>query len=134
MDLSAILIVGFIVLGIYRLFELFVRRKERMAIIEKLGEQIKLSESNLPLFQPFENRSNGNWGLRISLLLIGVGIGLLGSFMIEAIILNGDWSDHDGYYLRVQDKMEVVYSAGVAIFGGIGLLAAYFIEQKQKKD
>ena len=34
------LIMGIICAGIYGLFELFVRRKERLAIIEKIGERL----------------------------------------------------------------------------------------------
>ena len=34
--ITAPLVVGFICLGIYALFELFVRRKERLLIIEKI--------------------------------------------------------------------------------------------------
>ena len=37
------LVVGIICAGIYGLFELFVRRKERLAIIEKIGEKLDAS-------------------------------------------------------------------------------------------
>ena len=40
--ITAPLVVGFICLGIYALFELFVRRKERLLIIEKISERILL--------------------------------------------------------------------------------------------
>ena len=132
-DLVAICIMAIITVGIYRVFELYVRRKERMAIIEKLGEQIKLSEANvdlnLPLFQP----TKSNWALKISLLLIGIGIGLMVAYCIEfATVGANNWIDYaPNRYFR--NKMEVVYLASVAVFGGIGLLSAYFIEQKHKK-
>jgi len=130
-----IIIIGVITFGIYRLFELFVRKKERMAIIEKLGEQIKISDTNvdlnLPLFQQQKNMSNGNWALRISLLLIGIGIGLIVGYGFEFAATGGDLSKYSGDW-TFQRKIQIVYFAGIAIFGGIGLLIAYFIEPKQK--
>ena len=131
--LVPIFIVGIVILGIYRLFELFVRRKERMAIIEKLGEQIKLSEANVNLNLPlFQQTSNGNWALKISLLLIGIGIGLLIGYGFEFAATGGDLSAYCHNW-DFQRKIGVVYFASVAIFGGIGLLAAYFIEQRHKQ-
>ena len=134
-NLVPILIVGFVILGIYRLVELFARRKERMAIIEKLGEQIKLSganvDLNLPLFQPSKSMSNSNWALKISLLLIGIGIGMLVGYVLEFAATGGDFANYSSNW-NFQRNIEVVYFASVAIFGGIGLLAAYFIERKHK--
>jgi hypothetical protein len=130
-DFVAIFIVGFVVLGIYRLFELFARRKERMAIIERLGDQIKLSEANVDLNLPIFKESRSNWALKISLLLIGIGIGLVVAYWIEFKTVGVNWnSSTPSYYYK--NKMEVVYFASVAIFGGIGLLSAYFIERKHK--
>lgn len=37
------LIIGIICAGIYGLFELFVRKKERLAIIEKIGDKLEPS-------------------------------------------------------------------------------------------
>ena len=38
------LVVGFVCLGIYSLFELFVRRKERLLIIEKISERMDVTD------------------------------------------------------------------------------------------
>jgi len=130
-DLTGIFIVGFIVLGVYRLFELFVRRKERMAIIDKLlGENIKFPETNVDLNLPLFQKPKSNWALKLSLLLIGIGMGLIVAYYIELLTVGVEWDGNPGWYFR--NKMEVVYLASVAVFGGIGLLIAYFIEQKQK--
>jgi len=132
-SLAQIFVVGICVLGVYRLFELFARKKERMAIIERLGEQIKLSDANVNLNLPiFQQTLNGNWALKISLLLIGIGIGLLVGFGFESQAINGNWAQYVNDW-HFQSKIVVVYFASVAIFGGIGLLAAYFIEQRHKK-
>ena len=129
---GGILIVGIITLGIYRLFELYVRRKERMAIIEKLGEQIKLSEANVDLNLPIFRQSNGNWALKISLLLVGVGIGLLIAWGIEFAATNGQFKI-SGDNWKFNHQIGIVYFASAAIFGGIGLLIAYFIELKNNR-
>lgn len=42
--ITAPLVVGFICLGIYALFELFVRRKERLLIIEKISERMDIAD------------------------------------------------------------------------------------------
>ena len=130
-NLDGILIIGFIVLGIYRVFELFVRRTERMAIIERLGEQIKLSEANVDLSLPLFQKSESSWALKISLLLIGIGIGLVAAYCIDFASIGCNWTDgYPGKYYR--NKIEIVYLACVAIFGGLGLLSAYLIERRHK--
>jgi hypothetical protein len=130
-NLVPIFVVGFIVLGIYRLVELFARRKERMVILEKLGEQINFSEANVDLNLPLFQQSKSNWALKFSLLLIGIGIGLLVGYGFEFAATGGEVANYSGNW-DFQRKIGVVYSASVAIFGGIGLLSAYFIEQKHK--
>ena len=124
------IIVGIIFFTIYRIFELFVRKNERASIIEKLGGQAKLSDANLDLNLPFFQKSSGSSALKISLLLIGIGIGLLVGFGIEYASRAGDFSGNDWNCQRI---FGVVYFASVAIFGGIGLLTAYFIERKNNR-
>ena len=131
-DLAPVFVVGILTLGVYRIFELYVRRKERMAIIEKLGEQVKLSDANVNLNLPSFQQPKSNWALKFSLLLIGIGIGLLVGYGFEFAATGGDLGAYSGNW-QFQSKISVVYFASVAIFGGIGLLAAYFIEQKHKQ-
>ena len=130
-DLFPVLIVGIVVVGIYRIFELYARRKERMAIIERLGEQIKLSEANIDLSLPLFQKSESNGALKISLLLIGIGIGLIAAFCIDIASVGVNWKGNDSTWYH-RNTMEVVYFACISIFGGIGLLSAYFIERKHK--
>ena len=53
------LVVGMITLGIYKLFDLFVRKKERLAIIEKIGDKFDSSmienKFSFPFNLKFEN-------------------------------------------------------------------------------
>ena len=41
--ISVPLVVGIVCAGIYGLFELFVRKRERLAIIEKIGDKLDAS-------------------------------------------------------------------------------------------
>ena len=78
------LVVGTITLGIYKLFELFVCKKERIAMIEKLADKLNTGEinSNLSLNLNY-SRSRFTFGsLKSGLLMLGIGLGLLVAFFI----------------------------------------------------
>lgn len=79
---------------------------ERMAMIEK-------GVSN-ELFNKIGQR-NTSFPLRISLLFIGAGLGLLMGYFLD----------------RTFDMEEVAYFSMLFIFGGLGLGAAYLIEEKK---
>lgn len=139
--LVPIFIVGIVTLGIYRLFELFVRRKERMAIIDKLQSNVDFSalanKFNLPFVGQPQVRLSSSWPLRASLLLVGIGFGLLLAFFLELALTNSmepvfasyDYSVRD----NIKDSVAIIYLASVSLFGGLGLLGAYLIEQKNEK-
>ncbi len=139
--LVPIFIVGIITLGIYRLFELFVRRKERMSIIDKLQNNVDPSvfanKFSLPLLNRPEVKLPSSWPLRASLLLVGVGLGLLVGFFMEFSLTNSMQPAFASYDWNVQnnisDSVAIIYLASVSLFGGLGLLAAYLIEQKNEK-
>ncbi len=139
--LVPIFIVGIVTLGIYRLFELFVRRKERMSIIDKLQNNVDpsifVNKFSLPLFGQPQIKLPSSWPLRASLLLVGVGFGLLLGFFLELLLTSSmqpafasyDWSVQN----NISDSVAIIYLASVSLFGGLGLLIAYFIEQKNEK-
>ena len=124
-------IVGIITLGIYKLFELFVCRKERLAMIEKIGSTFDASmiqnkfsfpEKKLPVFGT----------LKIACLLLGVGLGLLAGFILtQSLGLNELARVNDNWHMR--DTVGVVYGASVLLFGGLGLLVAFLLEMKYSK-
>lgn len=140
--LVPIFVVGIITLGIYRLFELFVRRKERLAIIDKLQSNFDFSafadKLNLPFLGQPQIKLPSAWPLRASLLLVGVGIGLLLAFFMELALTNSmepvfasyDWAVKD----NIRDSVAIIYMASVSLFGGLGLLGAYLIESKKEKQ
>ena len=118
-------VMGIITLGIYKLFELFVRKKERLMIIDKIGDKLtpdilngKIDFStNIPKFS-FS-------ALKFGCLFMGLGIGLLVAFAVHY-----NFADfvENAYFLR-----STVYGSCVLLFGGLGLLIAFIIELKISK-
>ena len=131
--ISITLVVGIITLGIFRLFDLFVRKKERLAIIEKIGEKFDSSMIENKFSFPIKSSGNSIFGtLKIACLLLGVGLGLLvGYFICLNSIAGYNAMDlqHNAYEIS-----GVVYGASVLLFGGLGLLVAFVIEMKSMKN
>ncbi|PXV69199.1 hypothetical protein CLV62_101468 [Dysgonomonas alginatilytica] len=141
--LGPIFVTGIVVLGIYRLFELFVRRQERMAIIEKLQNNVDLSafanKFSLPILGgQSQMKLPSSWSLRASLLLVGVGLGLLAAFFLELGLTNSQSPEFAHYDDAVKDNIRssvaIIYLASVSLFGGLGLLIAYLVEQRKEKQ
>jgi len=137
-DLVPVLVIGTAVFGTYKLFELFVRKNERILTIEKLIQLCENDDENqkrlkikLPLFST-GNPDFGYWPLRISLLLIGIGLGCLIGFLIQASVFGLDFNSYRDYIHRVGELYFMINFASISIFGGIGLLSAFLIEQKMK--
>lgn len=112
---------------IYKLFELFVGRKERMMIIEKLGDKLTPDTFKNGIFYRTGLFSFG--GLRMGCLMIGLGVGLLVGY---GIISATQYSYFDGN--RPYEVTSVVYGACVLLGGGTGLVISYLIEKKQRED
>ena len=109
MELEPIFITAIVFGFVYAIVELFVKRKERMAIIER--------GIDAPSFQ--SKPKAGVFALKIGLLFIGVAVGLLlGSILVETT------SIHD----------ESAYFSMIFLFGGIGLVASHFLEKKELKE
>ena len=86
---------------------IYLRRytnQERMAMIEKGIDP-----------QNFKTEKNTSFPLRMSMLLIGAGIGLLVAYFLD----------------RSFHMEEVAYFSMLFLFGGIGLGAAYMIEERK---
>ncbi|ADQ80251.1 hypothetical protein Palpr_2115 [Paludibacter propionicigenes WB4] len=125
------LVVGMITLGIYKLFDLFVRKKERLAIIEKIGDKFDSSMIENKFSFPLNFKFEGGFGtLKVACLLLGVGLGLLVGYFICYGTIPGYYNNGD-YSYRTS---EVIYGASTLLFGGLGLLIAFLIEMKYRKD
>lgn len=120
--MDAVFIVGILWIVIYKIFELFVGRRERIMVIDKLtpeGLKEKLLHNNMNLI-------GGSYSvLRLGCLAIGVGLGLLLGFFLEVSMRSGQAR----VYIDDMDTLvSIIYGASVLLCGGIGLLAAWVVE------
>ena len=131
-ELMIVANVAIVVGVIYKLFELFVGRKERMMLIEKLPVEALTDEKQknigLSLFNLGGNMfPMSSSSLRLGCLLIGLGLGLLTGY---CIILNSqpEYFASDMASRPVRETVSIIYGASVLLGGGIGLIVAFVIE------
>ena len=128
------LVCGIFVLGFYKLFELFVCKKERLLIIEKMGE--KFTPDMLEHKINFSSIGSMSFSaLKFGCLLMGLGLGLLIGYLICSTTLEGytNLGDmRDTYNMR--ETVSIIYAACILLFGGLGLLTAFLVELKINKD
>lgn len=132
-------VVTFIVFSfIYMVFELFARRGERKMLIEKIVEIGKadvgryLNEylGNTGMANIFRMRSHGS--IRGALLMLGIGIGVMAGFFINYLLVGDAYLTSNRHWdVCNEEVVVVIYIASVCIFGGLGMLIAYFIERKE---
>ena len=125
-------IFGIVTLGFYKLFELFVCKKERLLIIEKMGE--KFTPEMLGNKINLSSVGNASFSaLKFGCLFVGIGLGLLVAYLIcrttidDYVVRNADWN------WEVKQTISVIYGACVLLFGGVGLLASFLVELKISK-
>ncbi|GAB6011568.1 DUF6249 domain-containing protein [Viscerimonas tarda] len=141
-DLAPLLAFGIVTYGVYSVSELFVRRKERMSIIEKIEKlqtnidpSILTNQLRLPLFGKI--RPSSSMAFKASLLLIGIGIGLIVAIFLEMNLTSFLFQEFSIYNAKygslkiVRDTIALIYVSCSLIFGGLGLLIAYLVEQKK---
>ena len=132
--ITAPLVCGIFVLGFYKLFELFVCKKERLLIIEKMGE--KFTPDMLEHKIKFSSVGNLSFtALKFGSLFMGIGLGLLIGYFICSATLNG-YNDMgtDRFNYNMRETISVIYGASVLLFGGLGLLTAFLVELKINKN
>lgn len=125
-----VLVVTVIFITLYSIIELFVRKKERLNIIEKLGEKLDPSMINGKLILPsFKSKTNFST-LKIACLLIGLGVGFMIGVFTDIIL---KWNTSVNEYNNWMQN--TLYTSFVLIFGGLGLLVAFLVERKAiRKD
>ena len=95
-----------ITLGVYKLFELFVCKKERIMLIEKMDERGLLPQMDTPKLR---GSSFSFSALKIGCLLAGMGLGLLLGYLIcYATIPNYFTADRDWMYRETVSLMGLV--------------------------
>ncbi len=129
--IAAPLIVGMCVLGVYKLFELFVCKRERLAIIDKLGEKISAADLSGKFTLPgYGNTNISSGALKGGCLMLGIGLGLLVGFLVSYNMLPdyGIRRNHQAW-----EVAGIIYGACTLLFGGAGLVTAFIIEMKLGK-
>ena len=119
-------VMAIITLGIYKLFELFVCKKERLLLLEKMADQQMYPKR--PDFKPYDILSFS--ALKIGSLLTGMGLGLLVGYLLCVTTLPGYLSKDQWDY---RQTVSLIYGACVLLFGGIGLIIAFITELKLSK-
>ena len=118
MDFTPVFVVGIIFFFAYRIVELFARRKERMAIIEKLRPD---EDSNINASVNIE--SNGSFiSIRFACLCLGIGAGIFICFLVMPQMPGENYYE----YLR---RFNTVCLGLVLLLGGTGLLISFFVER-----
>ena len=127
--ISVPIITGIVFYSIYCLFELFARRKERMAIIEKLSEKDEASN----LARPSLAGISFNFGsLKFGCLLCGFGLGMLVGFIISVLVrANANCIDINDF--QANEMIGTAYGASIFLFSGLGLIISFIIENKMHK-
>jgi len=127
------LVTGICIFGFYKLVELFVRKRERIMLIERISQLENIDSNKIDLSRIFgkEPYRNGRFvALRAGMLLIGVGLGLLVGFII---VYNTFGPLEGDFYDRSNGMAELIYGSTTLLFGGLGLIAAFIIEHKLRK-
>lgn len=120
-----IFVVGIIVLGIYKVIELFVRRRERLMLVEKLeGEAFAefIRNGGIPSTEPRKT------GLRFGVLhfasaMLGLGLGLVVTFSISSTFFLEDF--HQYWHIR-----QLCEGGCVLLFTGLALVISFIVEYK----
>lgn len=129
--ISVPIIVGIVFLGVYKLFELFVCRSERLKIIEKLSDRVTSADIEGKLTLPGYQQSRFSFStLKGGCLMLGIGLGLLIGFFISINAFPGYLNNNSWEY---RQTASIVYGSCVLLFGGLGLLTAFLIEMKLGK-
>ena len=112
---------------IYKVVELFVHKRERLMLINKITEISNTNFKGINLY----NSGNKFTALRIGWLMLGVGCGFLFGFLINMMATYGQYaSNFDGVWRYHSVVGGIVYVACICICGGIGLLLSYKAERK----
>ena len=127
--LASVLITGMFFFSFYKLCELFVMRKERRAIIDKISEGLPADSFKNTYFKQRMKVSKSG-ALHIGCLMIGVGLGIVLASVID-ISISPSIPEHSRY--RMYDSLNILYPSLSLLFGGIGLVVSYVIVRKEEK-
>ena len=127
-ELTAAIITGIVFYAIYKIFELIIRRRERLMIIEKWTPDG--SESfKMPNFA--DTAIPGKFlSLRAGCLLFGIGLGLVAGVLLSNNIQPSGLMN--GY--NIWTMAGIINAASMMLFGGLGMLISFIVEMKWLKN
>ena len=128
------LIFGSVTYGIYKLFELFVCKKERLFLLEKMN----FDNANNALLKDCLKGYNTSLpfsfsALKVGCLLMGLGLGLILGIVLFALNVDTVQSFREMSSYNVYSFITLIIGASVLFTGGAGLLLAFIIEYKCSK-
>ena len=138
MELTPIIIVPAIFYFVYKVLESLIRRKERLMLVEKFDlsnlQALPSSQEALHVLDYMPNKRFSS--LRAGLLIVGLGLGLCVAWALT--IGTGLYLADDGSvsarYWEYRRMFDTIFLAAPALFGGIGLLISFLMEQKMRKQ
>jgi hypothetical protein len=117
----------------YKGLEILVHKKERLNLIEKLGSIDLTKEPNINYSKLFgDGGNNKSWAIRIGSLIIGLGIGILVAYLIISLCHLYDYNVEENMRMA-REQIRVIYGASTLLFGGLGLIVSYIVENKLNK-
>ena len=127
MNLTPVFICGFFILGLYKIIELYARRRERIMLIEKI-ERLDSAAWDILRMNFSSGRDSAYWPLRIGALLVGLGAGIL----LSVVLFLEVSCNRPDIFERWVSPREYIYTCGPLLGAGLGLLVAFIIEYRLK--
>ena len=119
--------------AVYKMFELFVRRKERLMIIDRICKIGPIEFKGFPFqFQLYDHTPKFKFtSLRLGWLMAGIGVGLIVGLVLTMMFAGSGYARGEYYNI---DLVSICYVASVCLFGGIALLISYAMERDNEKQ
>lgn len=119
--MSDVLMIAVIFYFLYKIIELFVHKKERLLLIDKIEKIGQVGNINgiqeiRSLFMTTPETGKKFWSLRWGLLLAGVGLGMVVGYVMATYI-----DSHLGW--------GQIETASAFLFGGIALAISFIVER-----
>lgn len=124
--MTQVFVVAIIFGAIYKVIELFVRRRERIMLIDKITPgEIGHIDFNKLMNSTSVNSDSRFTAIKWGLFVIGLGLGFVVSTMVNSLSpeVFDSW--------RLRDSLNI---GCILVFGGLGLVAAFLIEMKIRKS
>lgn len=128
------LVFGIVTYGIYKLFELFVCKKERLFLLEKMNFDNISNVSVKDCLKGYNTSLPFSFSaLKVGCLLMGLGLGLILGIVLFALNVDTVQSFREMTSYNVYSFITLIIGASVLFTGGAGLLLAFIIEYKCSK-